>query len=49
MSEYMRSYRYLVRESNFMSDGRLNPVQPYLTIPFRTLRDARAYAKKENS
>jgi hypothetical protein len=42
-SEYMPSYKFLVREPFLMSDGSANPRQPFVNRPFTTKAEAVAY------
>lgn len=41
-SEYMPSYRYLVRRPFLMSDGSTHPTQPFIENAFRTKAEAEA-------
>jgi hypothetical protein len=41
-SEYLPSYRYLVRKPFIMRDGTQNPVQKYIEQTFRTKAEAEA-------
>lgn len=43
-SEYMPSYRYLIREPARMSDGTPNPAQAFHNRTFRTKTEGQAYA-----
>lgn len=39
-SEYLTGERYLIVETNFMSDGSINPTQPFTSRGFRTKKAA---------
>lgn len=43
-SEYLPSYRYILRKPALMSDGTQNPSQRFHDLTFRTKADAVAYA-----
>ena len=45
-SEYMPSYRYMIRAPFLMSDGSVNPVQPTIDHTFRSRTEAKFWLRK---